>query len=79
MCINLIQDADNCKLKMRFPDGHRYNPQIAAQINQTFKTLAQERDINKQSLLGYACGGDKCCYIYNEFVALKDCPYYNVQ
>lgn len=76
MCQNLNTENDNCLLKTTLSDGRRYDPAIAAEINNTFKELATQRDIHKKSQLGYACGGPKCCYIYNEFVSTTDCPYY---
>jgi hypothetical protein len=76
MCEHLNTTNDNCDLKTTFPDGSRFDPKIASIINNTFKELATNRDITKKSPLGYGCGGPKCCYIYNEFVKTKDCPYF---
>lgn len=78
MCINLNED-ETCTLKSTLSDGSRFAPSIAATINNTFKSLAEERDIEKESKLGYGCGGPKCCYLYNKLVTTKDCPYFNVQ
>jgi|TARA_R110002020_G_scaffold338603_3_gene553913 hypothetical protein len=77
MCINLNRD-ETCKLKSSLPDGSRYSPEIAVAINTTFKNLAEERDVENKSKMGYACGGPGCCYVYNDLVTLEDCPYFNV-
>lgn len=46
MCENLNND-ESCTLKSTLPDGSRYDPKIASEINNTFKRLAEERDVEK--------------------------------
>ena len=76
MCKNLNPDQ-SCILKSTLPDGRRYDPHIAMEINSAFKTIAEQRDINGESKLGYGCGGSKCCYLFNKLVNTKDFPYFD--
>lgn len=75
MCENLNND-ESCTLKSTLPDGSRYDPKIASEINNTFKRLAEKRDVEKKSKLGYGCGGRICCYLHNDLVTFSDCPYF---
>jgi hypothetical protein len=76
MCQNLNTKDNNCELKTTLPYGSKYDPKLAYEINNTFKELAESRDVEKKSILGYSCGGPKCCYVYNQLVNTTECPYY---
>lgn len=76
MCENMITTNNTtiCYLKKTLPDGSRFDPQIASVINNTFRNLANERD--KNSPMGYGCGGPSCCYAYSQLVPPTDCPHF---
>ncbi len=76
MCRNIV-DKDKCKLKMADQFGRR-NPNIAVEINERFKELAESRTTKEESPLGVGCGGPHCCYITGKFATQTECPYYQI-
>ncbi len=76
MCINLVT-GDKCKLKLSDSLGRR-DVQIAIEINNRFKELANSRATKEEAPLGVTCGGPHCCYISGRFASMHEWPYYNI-
>ena len=76
MCEYLIHEDNNCKLKLTTQDGSKPNPQMAQEINRTFVTLSEQRNLYNKAKIGTKCSGPRCCFNNSDFVKLIDCPYY---
>ncbi|MDD3772801.1 MAG: hypothetical protein PHC38_09120, partial [Weeksellaceae bacterium] len=77
ICKNYL-DEGKCEIRL-FGKVEGRDVKASSQINQAFLKAAKQSKAYKTTLLKPAgCGGEKCCFINNEFATWKDCPFYEI-